>query len=123
MVCGGGDMGSESISPDGGGCPFPRLPLDAPAPHAQPVDLPCHICVLHQRRRGLSPPGTVSSVPEAVAMRFFVMSALSLPPTNGFDGETNPSRAAQESCADKRKPRVMDFVGVGWPLYYFSKLL
>jgi hypothetical protein len=45
------------------------------------------------------------------------------PPTNGFDGETNPTRAAQESPTSKGKPRVVDVAGVGWSPYYFSKLL
>jgi hypothetical protein len=34
---------------------------------------------------------------------------------NGFDGETNPTRAAQESLVGKGKPMAMDFAGVVGP--------
>jgi hypothetical protein len=129
MVCGGGDISSGSISPrwwcvSVSLTPSRRSGLARPTSGSASPQLCTSLTaagfVSPREQRGQCRKPCMTS-----PLRCFFLTPtllLSPPPLmNGFDGETNPTRAAQESPTGKGKPRAVDIAGVGWSPHYFSK--
>jgi hypothetical protein len=130
MVCGGGDISSGSISPQWwwvsvSPTPSRRSSLAHPMSGSASPQLctspPAVGSVSPREQRGQCRKPCMTSPLRCIFLTPTLLLSPPLPPMNGFDGETNPTRAAQESPTGKGKPRAADIVGVGWSPHYFSK--